>query len=602
MKKLLLIVVMTTLWLNYALAASFSVRAPRQVSAGEKFTVTYSLEGANGENLQAPRIEGCKYIYGPAVAHSESYQIVKGRQSSSVTTDYSFTYRAESAGTFTIPPASIRANGKTLTTHATKFQVVSAGSAVNSTTQTSRGSVDVNDPDTQTIDRNVNSNDLFVRIILNKSTAYEQEAIECTIKLYTKYSISSFLPTKQPAFDGFLVEEVDMSNTIGQMESYNGQNYMTAVLKKCILFPQKSGKLTISSGEYDLNVVQYDHVNMGFFQVRDPHERQLKVSSNSASIDIKPLPEPRPEGFCGAVGSFKVDTRLIGNSFKTNDPATLIYTITGTGNVKYIHEPVVNFPAEFEQYTPKSDSEVKVSGNNVTGKMTVDYTFVPQSVGTFTIPASKFVYFDPERKEYVQLPVPAHTITVSKGSEAKAASGAVKPRIKDILPIHTLAKGQPNHTPVIYSALYWIIYPIIFAIVLVIIYMYRRHIRQMADVAGHRLARAGKVARRRLKAAKGFMDRGKSDQFYEEMLRAMWGYLSDKLTIPVSKLSRDNISAELSNYGADPDVIESIITILDDCEIARYTPDSSSRMTEVYGRAADAISQLETKKQNRQKS
>ncbi len=583
---------MMTLWATSSIAASFSVKAPRQVPVGEKFTVTYSLDGAEGTDLKAPRINGCKYIYGPAVAHSESYSVVNGRMSSSASTDYSFTYRAESAGTFTIPAATIKVQGKTLSTSATTIVVVSSSSQTPASS--GRQSVDVNDPDTQTIDRAVNANDLFVRIILNKSTAYEQEAIECTIKLYTKYSISSFLPTKQPAFDGFLVEEVDMTNAIGQMESYNGQNYMTAVLKRCILFPQKSGKLTISSGEYDLNVVQYDHVNMGFFQVRDPHERQLKVSSNSASIEIKPLPEPRPAGFNGAVGTFKIDSRLVGNNFKTNDPATLIYTITGTGNVKYLHEPAVDFPAEFEQYTPKAEAKAAVSGNNVTGTMTIDYTFVPESVGKFTIPAGKFVYFNPDSREYVTLSIEAHTLSVAKGSEAKATGGAVKPKITDILALHHNAVGKKASRPVIYSIGYWVIYPIFIIAVLVILSLYRRHIRQVADVTGRKLARAGKVARRRLKTARILMQKGNNEEFYQEMLRALWGYLSDKLTIPVSKLSRDNISAELTTFGANQDVINAIINILDDCEMARYTPDSGARMNEVYDRSAEAIDSLET--------
>lgn len=595
MKKALLILFIATLWIQEAIAASFTVNAPAQVPKGEKFAVTYSLNGAQGSDLKAPAIQGCKLVFGPAVSRSESFSIVNGRQSSSSRTDYTYTYRAESTGTFTIPAASINVGGKTLTSKQVTLKVVDGGASSSSAPgQPGRQPVSVDDPDTQTADRAVNPNDLFVRIILNKSTAYEQEAIECTIKLYTKYSISSFLPTRQPAFDGFIIQEMDMSNTMGQMEEYHGQNYMTAVLKKCILFPQKSGKLTINSGEYDLNVVQYDHVNMGFFTVRDPKERKLKVSSNSASINIKPLPSPRPDGFTGAVGRFSVDSRLVGNNFKTNDPATLVFTISGSGNIKNIREPAINFPEEFEQYTPKTDITAAVDGSTVTGKMVIDYTFVPQSVGSFTIPGGNFVYFDPAKGDYASLPLPSHTLKVAKGSDVKAASGAVKPKITDILPLHANATGTTPY-PVVYSFLFWLIFPVVIIGTGAVIYFYRRHIRRMADVAGNRLARAGKVARRRLKAANNYMTKGKADEFYEEMLRAMWGYLSDKLTIPVSKLSRDNISAELTAYGANQETIDSIIAILDDCEMARYTPDSSTRMNEVYDRAVRAIGLLETK-------
>lgn len=588
---------MLGLWLSQAMAVSFTLQAPSRVAKGEKFYVTYTVTDGQGSNLKAPKIEGCKFLSGPSTSESSYYSNVNGRAQSSSRVEYTFLYRADAVGTLQIQPASITINGKTYTTKPATISVVDAGASgnVDPAQSGSRQPVKVDDPDTQTSDRAVNANDLFVRIILNKSTAYEQEAIECTIKLFTKYSISSFLPTRQPSFDGFLVEEVDMTNAVPQMESYNGQNYMTAVLKKCIIFPQKSGKLTINSGEYDLNVVQYDHVSMGFFTVRDPKERKLKVSSNSASIEIKPLPEPRPAGFTNAVGQFTAETRLVGNTFKTNDPATLIYTISGKGNIKYIQEPVVDFPAEMEQYTPKSDITGEVTGATVTGKMAIDYTFVPQSVGEYTIPGGTFVYFDPSTGKYESISLPNRTLKVAKGSDAKAAGGALKPRNTDILPLQNGAVGEAPSTLLFYSVAYWLLYPVIILITVAIILLYRRHIRRAADIVGTRLARAGKVARRRLKAAGNFMSRGKADEFYEEMLRAMWGYLSDKLMIPVSKLSRDNISAELARYGTGDDVIQSIISILDDCEMARYTPDSGARMSEVYDRAADAIGRLESK-------
>ena len=588
------------LGLNSILAASFTLNAPSQVPVGEKFSVTYSLVDAEGDDLNAPQIEGCKLIFGPSTSYSSSFKSYNGKSESSTRVDYTFIYRAERVGTFTIPAATIIVGPKTLVTKPATITVVDGNSRGRNQSQGGnspgqRNPVSVDDPDTQTADRSVNPNDLFVRIIFNKTTAYEQEAIECTIKIFTKYSISSFMTTRQPSFDGCLIEEVDVGNLMGKMENYNGQNYMTAVLKKCIIFPQTTGKLTINSGEYDLNVVQYDHVNMGLFTIREPKERKLKVSSNTGTIEVKPLPEPRPAGFSGAVGTFEATTRLVGNTFKTNDPATLVYTITGTGNIKYLHEPAVDFPAEMEQYSPKSDITAKVNGSTVSGKMVIDYTFVPQSVGTFTIPGGNFVYFNPASGRYETVNLPSHTINVAKGSDAKDAGGAVKIRNTDILNIQMGASGRRASEPLFYTLYYWLIFPVIIILVGAIIVIYRLRARRAADIVGTRLARAGKVARRRLKAARGFMERGKADEFYEEMLRAMWGYLSDKLVIPVSKLSRDNISAELTNYGAKPEVIDSIISILDDCEMARYTPDSSARMNEVYDRAAQAIGRLESK-------
>lgn len=598
MKRFILSILLALLVAVPAIKAevSFTVKPPTRVHEGQRFPVTFRLTDANGSDLKVSQINGCTLLYGPAVSTSHSYQVINGKGSSNTVTEYTYYYKADKAGNFTIPAATIMADGKRMTTKPVNFAVLDLDAA---NTPASQRPVDVNDVDTQAAGRRVNNDDVFVRIILSKSSAYEQEAIGCTIKLYTKYSISSFLPTRQPAFDGFLIQEVDLQPTLNQMETYNGQNYMTAVLKKCIIFPQKSGKLTINSGNYDISVVQYDNVNMGMFQVRQPKEAKIKVNSNSASIDILPLPQPQPEGFTGAVGTFSIDSRLVGNSFRTNDPATLIYTIRGTGNIKYVKEPVIDFPSEFEQYTPKSDIEASVSGNDVSGSMTVEYTFVPQSVGDFTIGSDKFVYFNPQTKNYVTLNTPTYPIKVAKGISAPVTTDQkdVENKNSDIRHIY-LGDKNPSmtHPIVVLSSWYWFMYIGLIVIVVVIAVVNRRKARMNADVIGRRTAKASKMAHRRLRVAEGFMKSGDSERFYEEMLKAIWGYLSDKLSMPVSQLSRDNISATLASKGYSEASAEAIVSVLDDCEMARYTPDSSNRMDSVYDRGVNAINQLESNK------
>lgn len=598
MKRFIIFIFLTLLVGVTAIQAqvNFTVKPPSRVYEGQRFPVTFRLTNADGSDLKVSQINGCSLLYGPSVSQSQSYQVVNGRASSTSATEYTYYYKADKAGTFTIPAATIVADGKHLSTKAVTFTVHSIQDA---NTPASQRPVDVDDVDTQAAGRRVNSDDVFVRIILSKSSAYEQEAIGCTIKLYTKYSISSFLPTRQPAFDGFLIQEVDVQPSLNQMETYNGQNYMTAVLKKCIIFPQKSGKLNINSGNYDISVVQYDNVNMGMFQVRQPKEAKIKVNSNSASINILPLPQPQPDGFTGAVGTFSVDSRLVGNSFRTNDPATLIYTISGTGNIKYVKEPVIDFPTEFEQYTPKSDIEAEVHGNDVTGSMTVEYTFVPQSVGEFTIGSDKFVYFNPQTKQYVTLNTPTYPIKVAKGVSAPVTTDQknVENKNSDIRHIYLGDKTpMKQHHLVVLESWYWILYLGLLIVAIAIMAINRRNAKLNADVTGRRTAKASKVARRRLKAAEGFMKSGDSDKFYEEMLRAIWGYLSDKLSMPVSQLSRDNISATLASKGYSEENANDIVTVLDDCEMARYTPDSSSHMDSVYERGVNAINKLESNK------
>lgn len=591
---LFIISLLITATISAAGGVSFTVKAPGRVYEGDKFPVTFRLTNADGSDLKVSAIDGCTLLFGPSTSQSQSYSVVNGRAESSSAIEYTYYYRADKAGNFTIPAASILADGKRMATKATPFTV---HERAERDTPGSQRPVAVDDVDTQTAGRKVNADDVFVRIILSRSSAYEQEAIGCIIKLYTKYSISSFMPTRQPSFDGFLIQELDVQPALNEIENYRGQDYMTAILKRCIIFPQKSGKLTINSGNYDISVVQYDNVNMGMFQVRQPRETKIKVSSNSGTIDILPLPSPKPDGFNGAVGKFSIDSRLVGNSFRTNDPATLIYTISGTGNVKYLKEPQIDFPTEFEQYTPKSDIQTTVSGNEVSGTMTVEYTFVPQSVGDFTIGSDKFVYFDPSRREYVTLTTPSYPIKVAKGLSAPAPTEdqkAIENKNSDIRHIY-LGEKNPSqtHTLVVTTTLYWVLYIALLIVAIAVVIANRARARRNADVSGMRTAKASKVASKRLKTAGKYLSAGDTDKFYEEMLRALWGYLSDKLAIPVSQLTRQNIVDRLTEKGYSSEATASIVSVLDECEMARYTPESSSRMDAVYSEGAKAINNLE---------
>lgn len=595
MKRFSLFILLGTFLIcqNLFAQVNFTVQPPTRVFEGDRFPITFKLTNAEGSDLNVSQINGCTLLYGPSTSQRQSYQVVNGRATSSSSVEYTYYYKAGKAGQYTIPAASVIADGKRYTTKPVNFTI---HESADRNTPASQRPVDVDDVDTQAAGRRVNSDDVFVRIILSKSSAYEQEAIGCTIKLYTKYSISSFMPTKQPSFDGCLIQELDVQPSLNEMETYNGQNYMTAVLKRCIIFPQKSGKLTINSGNYDISVVQYDNVNMGMFQVRQPREAKIKVSSNTGTLNILPLPQPQPDGFTGAVGTFTIDSRLVGNSFRTNDPATLIYTIKGTGNIKYVKEPVIDFPSEFEQYTPKSDIQAEVSGNDVSGSMTIEYTFVPQSVGDFSIGSDKFVYFNPQSKQYVTLTTPAYSIKVAKGVSAPTTTEQkdVENKNSDIRHIH-LGDKHPSltHTLVVTKSWYWFMYLGFLALTLGLVIVNRRQARLSADVIGRRTAKASKVAKKRLKAAESFMKAGDSEKFYEEMLRALWGYLSDKLSMPVSQLSRENISSTLASKGYSEESTTGLVEVLDECEMARYTPDSSNQMDNVYERGVKVINNLE---------
>lgn len=607
MKKVILtfVVVLATV-LGIVAQTSFQVIPPRNVIAGNTFYVTYRLTNGDGSGLDAPAVTGCKLLSPrPGVSTMQSVEIINGRQSSTTTVDYSYTYRAEKEGTYTIPAASIQADGKKYQTKAVQFKVLPPDKNARANNQQGGGygypGATIDDPSSQD-NAKIGKEDIFVRVILNKSHAYEGEAIECTLKLYTKFErINSFMVTSPPTYDGFLIEEIDTQASLNAVEHYNGQNYITAVLKKCIIYPQKSGKLTINSGKYDLSVVQLERVSNGFFISARPVEKSVQLQPFTQTVDITPLPEPAPAGFTGAVGQFKFESQMSSTELRTGEAAALRYIITGTGNIKYVKEPKPVIPDEFEQYTPKIDENSRVSGTNMTGTVTAEYTIVPQSVGEFKIPQQEFSYFDPSKREYVTLTAPGYTLKVAKGSgtTTSAEQRDIEAKNLDILHIKLGDKElSRSHTPVIRFWWYWGIMGALLLSMIAAVWVFSARARQAADVAGRRTSRANKVARKRLKAAEGFMKAHQSDKFYEEMLKAMWGYLSDKLNMPASQLSRQNIVDTLTRRGVSHDVSDKVIRILDDCEMARYTPDSSldSSVEALYNEATDTINAMEKSK------
>lgn len=584
---------------------SFQVVPPRNVIAGNTFYVTYRLtNGGDGTSLNAPAVNGCKLLSSrPGVSTMQSVQIINGHQSSSTTVDYSYTYRAEKEGTYTIPQASITVDGKTYHTTEATFKVLPPDKNAQQQQQGGGGGFfsrpSVDNIDSQDAQTKISKDDIFVRVILNKSHAYEGEAIECTLKLYTKYErINSFMMTTPPTFDGFLIDEVDTQAQLNEVEHYNGQNYITAILKKCIIFPQKSGQLTISSGKYDLSVVQLERVSNGFFISARPVEKQVQLQPFKQTVNITALPQPQPANFSGGVGQFKFESSLSSDDVRTGEAVALRYIVTGTGNIKYLHQQKPEIPSEFEQYTPKTDENTHIAGNTLTGTVTTEYTLVPQSVGEFTIPAQEFTYFDLAKKEYVTLTAPGHTLKVAKGTGTTtgAEQRDIEAKNTDILHIKTGDKHQSKQLTLdIYTWWYWLLFILLIAGAATTIVVYRRQVKLDADVAGRRNSRANKVARKRLKVAEGFMKSHDSDHFYDELLKAMWGYLSDKLNIQASQLNRQNIVDTLTQRGVATDLSQRVINILDNCEMARYTPDASldSSVEALYNEASTTINDLE---------
>lgn len=606
MRKSRLIILWTLLCvaLSASASVSFTVQAPRQVNEGSKFNVTFVLKNAEGSGFVAPDIPGATKLYGPALSTSYSQSWVNGKSSSSSSQEYTMIYKATKQGRLSVGAASVDVNGRRMTTKPFTIDVLPPDKAANSRSrslqedqqQHERRGVQYDDPITQSADKAVTGNDIFVRIEMSKPRVYEQQAVVCTIKLYTKYQVSQFIPTLQPSFDGFLIEEIPMQPSLNNVETHNGQQYMVAVLKKCILYPQQSGKLTITSGNYDVNVVQYENYRTIFGTLSQPVEKKLVVKSNTATVNILPLPEPKPADFTGAVGRFTVATSINPTPLKTYQAATYSYVITGTGNLKYIKAPEIAFPKQMDVYDPKTNLKVNPGGGDMSGSVQIDYPFIPQFAGDFTIPASRFTFFNPETGKYESIPVPEQPLKVGKGEGAP--SNHYRLQNMDIRHLHQgdlhLSK---THTLIVDNWLYWMGYVIPALLMAALLIYYRKQLRERADVRLMRTKRASKVAQRRLKQARSSMGRGDRTAFYADLLSAMWGYLSDKLSIPVSELDKENIQAELQNYGVDDELQQATLSLLDKCEFAQYAPElAGTNMAPVLDEAATLIGRLENVK------
>lgn len=582
-------------------APSLQIRVNAQVVQGQRFTVTYRLTNAEARITNAPQLKNCSLIYGPALSTMSYTNIVNGRTSTVSTVDFTFTYMADKAGQVTVPAMTVNAGGKRITAPARTFTILPPDKSAQARRHAGENARPAAQSGRQL---KATANDLIVTVTLSKNSIYEQEAVIATIKVYTKFNILSFRATTLPNFDGFLSEELPV-NASFSMEHFRGDNYYVAVLKRCLLYPQKSGKLSINSGRYDVTLEAYEEISNGFFVERRPFEQHITTSSNSLSVNVKALPEPKPADFSGAVGkNFRVGATLEPKTLRTNEAATYTYTVSGTGNIKYLSAPDIDFGNNVEEYDPETDAEATFNGSNMTGKFTAVYTLVPQQVGELTVPGSKFVYFDPSTAKYVTLDAPGISRKIAKGSGTVAAvpQKAIDKKIDDILHIKSLSPGslqrEPEHT--FGSLLYVLCYLIIIVGLTTAAIVYRRNLKLNADVTGRRMARANRVAAKRLRLARQQMDKHNEEAFYAAVSSALWGYMGDKLRIPASALTRDNITEKLTADGVSPELTKQTIDVLDDCEMARFTPgNTDTKMSELYQRATDVINGLEASKRKK---
>ncbi|MBP8945654.1 MAG: protein BatD [Paludibacteraceae bacterium] len=575
---------------------SFTASAPSTVILDKPFQLVYTIN-AVGKDLRIPEIKDFDILAGPFESHSSSVQIINGKRTTSVSNSYTYTLLPKRTGTFTIPSASIMVNNQKYTSNGLTIKVLPPDKESSKSEK----------QESSTSPSNISEENIFIRTSVSKSTVYEQEPVLLTYKLYTLLDVVQCINKKMPDFDGFLKQEIEQAqNKQFSYENYNGRNYGTVVLYQVLLYPQRPGVISIDNANFEA-VIQVKNQTSIHSIFDDFFDSYTNVSKNliapGVKINVKPLPQNKPSLFAGAVGTFTMSSSLSANQIKENEAVTLKINIAGSGNLKLIQAPEIKFPNDFEVYDPKITNNFKTTLAGVQGTKTIEYLFIPRHHGEYIIPSAEFSYFDLRDNVYKTLRTPEYTLHVLKGSESSTTTVVsnysnkqeIKQLGKDIRYIYTgNIKLSRTSQPLFGTLTGWLMYLITFVIAIVLFIIFFKKMKENENIVLVKNKRASKIAQKRLKTALKFLKIGKKDEFYEEILKGIWNYLSDKLNIPIASLTRETIISELNKKEIDQSLIEQLIDILNSCEFARYAPQSGQQeMGDLYSDAIKIIEQLE---------
>lgn len=581
----------------------FVAEAADVVVSGDQVRLVFTVNSQDIKDFRAPSIKGFDVLMGPSRSQQSSIQIINGKRTSNSSTAFTYILLAGSPGTYTIPAASVEVNGEKVFSNAISIKVLPQDQTSGNSGNNGGGSA--SSSRSQAAGSRISANDLFITATASKTTVHEQEAILLTYKVYTVVNLRQ-LYGKMPDLKGFHTQEVELpQQKTFTLEHYKGRNYNTTVWSQYVLFPQQTGKLEIPSITFDGVVAQQtvsDDPFDAFFNGGGYVEVKKKITTPKVVINVQPLPA-KPAGFSGAVGEFKLASSINATDVKTNDAVTIKLTLSGTGNMKLIGTPEVKFPQDFEIYDPKVTDDYKLTNSGLTGTKTFEYLAIPRHAGNFTIPAVEFTYFDLKSNSYKTLKTEAYNLKVAKGqgnADQVISDFTNKESVKMLgKDIRFIKLGDSSLRPkgdfFFGTVGYYLCYLIPLLLFVVFAVIYRQKALENANVAKVKTKKANKVATRRMKLAGKLLAENKKNEFYDEVLKALWGYISDKLSIPVSQLSKDNIEAELTNYGVQEALIAEFIGVLNECEYARYAPGNENEaMDKVYSASVEVISKMET--------
>lgn len=579
---------------------TFKASAPAAVVQGEQFRLSFVLN-KEGRDLRLPDMPDFDLLFGPSTSTSYSQRTINGKTTSESSVTYTYILVAKKPGSFTIPAASITVDGSNYQSNTIKINVLPPDEKA-SQGSTSR---DRSSSESTSGSATVFAKDAFIRAIVSKNSIYEQEGFTVTFRLYTTLNIVNFGKIQFPEFEGFMVEEIPLPvNQQLQMERYNDRNYYTADLRKTLLFPQRSGQITIPAGNIEMvfSVPSGRSVSTFFGTQEVMVDVNKSLTTNPLSVNVKPLPADKPASYANAVGSFTLTPSISTEKAKANEAITLTLEISGTGNMKLIRNPEVSFPDNFELYDPVVDNALNATTNGLNGIRKISYMVIPRYEGNYTIPQLEFTYFDPATNRYKTLTTPEYKLQIAKGDPGSAAASDFVNRqdVKVEQDIRFLKTGEISYLSrtnfFVGSFAYWLWYLIPLTLLILLFLINRKQARENANVALMRTKKANKMAVRRLKTAGKYLKEQDKEQFYNEVLRALWGYFSDKLSIPLAQLSKQNIESELSKQGISEELVGKFMHILDTCEFARYAPaESDAGMDRIYQETVETIGEMENR-------
>jgi hypothetical protein len=581
---------------------TFKASAPPSVAMGSQFRLEFIVNVLNGTEFRLPSslTENFEMLTGPIPSTSQSYSFTNGKGTSSVSTTYTCIMMPKKEGTFELEPATIKIGNSEYKSNQLTIKVLPQDPA-------SPAPPGGRTQEQQAAASNVSAENIFIRMIVSDRSVYEQEGFLVTFKLYSIPDVVSIDNAKFPEFEGFFAQDVELNDRQLVLENYNGRNYQTLLLKQTVLYPQRSGKIDIGKGmvRVILRVRSQSRSRSFFESILDYQNVAKELFSQPVTIDVKPLPSGKPASFSGAVGSYTMSSEISKTELKANEAVTVKLAIKGAGNIKLLKTPEVRFPNDFDIYDPKVDNNnIYISAAGVNGTKTIEYMAIPRYAGDFEIPDINFSYFDTKAGTYKTISTKPFKLHVEKGEEGSNAPVVsnftnrenVKFLGKDI---HYIKVGNvhfvSNKEIFFGSFLYVMAYLMITVLFIVFFTIYRKQVKENSNIAFVRTKKANKTAVKRLKQAEKLLKENKEEAFYEEVLRALWGYLSDKLNLSQSELTKENVAAKLTWYGVNEALSGEFLEIINTCEFARYAPiRTSGAMDKLFTETIDAIGKMES--------